>query len=229
MNYQKHYDALIQRARGRTITGYSERHHVLPKCMGGSDDETNLVRLTPEEHYVAHQLLVKMHPERKTLIFAAQRMTQGRPSNKLYGWIRRRHAESQRGKLVSVETRQKMSEAKRGKPQPASQVSKRVAKTSGQRRSEEFRRHASAIRTGKSHSAERISQITAGVRKSHASGRERLLSVLAGHKKQAGAMRGRKQSPEQIARARSAWLASMRRKLEAGEHVPASVLPLLRS
>ena len=27
--------------------------------MGGTDDEENLVELTPEEHYVAHQLLVK--------------------------------------------------------------------------------------------------------------------------------------------------------------------------
>jgi len=29
--------------------------------MGGSDDKSNLVDLTPEEHFLAHQLLLKIH------------------------------------------------------------------------------------------------------------------------------------------------------------------------
>ncbi len=63
--------------------------------MGGSDDPTNLVNLTPEEHYVAHQLLIKMYSNNKRLIKAAQMMVPNRPSNKLYGWIRRKFAEAQ--------------------------------------------------------------------------------------------------------------------------------------
>lgn len=39
---------------------YSEKHHIVPKSLGGSDDEDNLVYLLPREHYVAHTLLTKM-------------------------------------------------------------------------------------------------------------------------------------------------------------------------
>jgi hypothetical protein len=60
--------------------------------MGGSDSSDNLVRLTPEEHYVAHQLLTRIYPEEYGLAKAAAMMTVNRPSNKLYGWIRRRFA-----------------------------------------------------------------------------------------------------------------------------------------
>jgi hypothetical protein len=63
--------------------------------MGGSDDKSNLVSLTPEEHFVAHQLLTKMHPDNQKLIFAAWAMTRGRGGrNKRYGWLRRKHAKS---------------------------------------------------------------------------------------------------------------------------------------
>jgi len=92
MNYQRHYDRLIERARVRELCGYSERHHVLPRCLGGANEVCNLVRLTPEEHYVAHQLLVKIHPDNGSLLWAAKQMSRNRPGrqNKLYGWLRRK-------------------------------------------------------------------------------------------------------------------------------------------
>ena len=71
MNYSAHYNRLIERARSRVLDGYSERHHVIPRCMGGGNDPSNLVRLTPEEHFVAHQLLVKMNPHNRRLDRAA--------------------------------------------------------------------------------------------------------------------------------------------------------------
>lgn len=101
MDYKKIYYSLIEKAKNRRITGYFERHHIIPRCMGGSDEKENLVKLTPEEHYLSHQLLVKMYPEHNGLVLAASMMTSGRPSNKLYGWLRRRHSiamkEFQRG------------------------------------------------------------------------------------------------------------------------------------
>lgn len=36
-------------------------HHVLPKHMGGPDDEWNLINLLPEEHYKAHELRYKIY------------------------------------------------------------------------------------------------------------------------------------------------------------------------
>jgi hypothetical protein len=95
MDYKKHYDLLIKRAKTRQLTGYVERHHIVPRCIGGLDDRSNLVELTPEEHYVAHQLLVKIYPDIDGLVYAVSKMTVSSKTvlrnNKLYGWVRRKH------------------------------------------------------------------------------------------------------------------------------------------
>lgn len=62
MNYFLAYQRLIDKAKVRVcIDGYVERHHVLPRTLGGSDDSSNLVALTAREHFVAHVLLAKIH------------------------------------------------------------------------------------------------------------------------------------------------------------------------
>jgi len=97
MNYHLIYHNLISRARNRDLTGYCEIHHILPRCLGGLDDPANLVALTPEEHYLAHQLLIKMHPGEHKLVYAMNSMTRGhhgkRTTRKLFGWLRRTFAE----------------------------------------------------------------------------------------------------------------------------------------
>jgi len=97
MNYEKHYKLLIERAKTRNIDGYVEIHHIIPRCLGGSNKKTNLVALTPEEHYVAHQLLVKMEPNNHKLIHAALMMCCNnnflKRNNKFYGWLKRRYSE----------------------------------------------------------------------------------------------------------------------------------------
>lgn len=98
MNYLKIYNQLIHRAKTRSINEYKEKHHIIPRCLNGTDDIDNLVDLTPEEHYIAHLLLVKIYPDNQKLIHAAVMMTvtglKQRRNNKLYGWLRRRHSES---------------------------------------------------------------------------------------------------------------------------------------
>lgn len=74
MLYSKIYDSIIERAKTRFLIEYSEKHHILPKCLGGSDHPDNLVRLTFREHFICHQLLCKMYPENKKLIFAFSSM-----------------------------------------------------------------------------------------------------------------------------------------------------------
>ena len=63
MNYITIYNNLIQRASNRLLDGYKERHHIIPRCLGGNNTKENLVDLTPEEHYIAHLLLIKIYPE----------------------------------------------------------------------------------------------------------------------------------------------------------------------
>lgn len=102
MNYQKIYDNLIKRSFHRKLEGYSEKHHIIPRCMGGSDTFSNLAILTPEEHYLAHQLLVKIYPDNRKIILAALMMSTAtiykKRNNKLYGWLKRRHSESMKGR-----------------------------------------------------------------------------------------------------------------------------------
>ena len=94
MNYQKHYNLLIERAKHRQLKCYCESHHILPICVGGKGTEE--VLLTPEEHYLAHQLLVKIHPNNNKLVYALNMMTVSSNtvirSNKSYGWIRRKYS-----------------------------------------------------------------------------------------------------------------------------------------
>jgi hypothetical protein len=58
--YTKWYFQLIENATNRNIADcYMEKHHIIPKSLGGND-EGNIVTLTAKEHFVAHHLLTKM-------------------------------------------------------------------------------------------------------------------------------------------------------------------------
>jgi hypothetical protein len=39
----------------------THKHHIVPKHMGGSDDHSNLIELTVEEHAEAHKVLYEQH------------------------------------------------------------------------------------------------------------------------------------------------------------------------
>jgi hypothetical protein len=140
MNYDPIYDRLIERARGRELVGYSEKHHIQPKCVGGNDDVVNIVRLTPEEHYLAHQLLIKMiryrsDPDYYKLIFAANMMSVGR-NNKKYAWLKKRFSSLS-------------SEMNTGRKQSEETIANRVTKNTGQTRSDETKRKISESKIGK--------------------------------------------------------------------------------
>lgn len=102
MDYLKHYSNLVNRAKDRDLKGYSEKHHIIPRCMGGDDAKENLVRLTAEEHFVAHQLLVKIYPNVKGLVLAVSAMCMmapqtGRSRNKFFGWLKKMSIANQSG------------------------------------------------------------------------------------------------------------------------------------
>ena len=54
------YYYIIDRARSRLINGYTEKHHIIPKSLGGSNSKDNLVALTAREHFICHLLLTRM-------------------------------------------------------------------------------------------------------------------------------------------------------------------------
>lgn len=204
MNYKQIYDSLINRGLQRTLPEdtYFEKHHIIPKCMGGLNDSENLVKLTPEEHYVAHQLLVKIYPEVKGLSYAAKMMTVTSKfmvrTNKLYGWVKRAARNACVGKIISLETRKKLSEAGKGKAGKANL---------GKKASEETKKKMSIARIGKIRSEDTISKTAksnTGQRRSEESKKKMSLSALGKiiskdtALKISKANRGRKQSEDHI-------------------------------
>jgi len=59
MDYKRIYTEFIKDRRGRenSLAGYFERHHIVPRSLGGSDEQANLISLSFEDHYFAHLLL----------------------------------------------------------------------------------------------------------------------------------------------------------------------------
>ena len=170
MNYSKLYYKLIdsrrQLNRTKSSENFFELHHVLPKSLGGTNQKSNLVLLTPKEHFVAHHLLYKMHSgrDKAKMAYALFRMCSNNPlqhrvisarafeyaksqisracsgenhpaykinpfteeqllaqsrrmqgsNNPMYG--KSPHNKGKKGNKLSTETKQKMSETRKGKP-----------------------------------------------------------------------------------------------------------------
>ena len=77
--YKNTYDSLIQKGLTRGLKKgvlgyYTEKHHILPRCMGGKDVNSNYVLLTAREHIIAHMLLACIYPENPDLIFSVTKM-----------------------------------------------------------------------------------------------------------------------------------------------------------
>ena len=69
------YEEFIQNileTRGRFNCGdeYHERHHIVPKCLSGTNDEENLIDLFAREHFEAHRLLALENPDNYELAYA---------------------------------------------------------------------------------------------------------------------------------------------------------------
>lgn len=64
------YYKIIEQAKSRNISGYIEKHHILPKSLGGTNDHSNLVKLTAKEHFICHRLLPKFTSGKAQLAMA---------------------------------------------------------------------------------------------------------------------------------------------------------------
>lgn len=65
---------------------YTEIHHIIPKSLGGNNDDLNLVELLPEEHLFAHKLRYKAFNNRQDFI-SVKLIIKGIKYNKRYGSI----------------------------------------------------------------------------------------------------------------------------------------------
>jgi hypothetical protein len=99
--YTRIYFQLIEKRQNNILLKenvYCERHHIIPKSLGGTNDDSNLVNLLPREHFIAHLLLTKMVVEEHHLIkmhWALHKMCYGNTvdyfGGKDYQWYREKH------------------------------------------------------------------------------------------------------------------------------------------
>lgn len=81
--YTKWYFQLLENSKTKIYTGYIEKHHIIPKSLGGSNDKNNIVKLSAKEHFICHLLLVKMtdKDDKKKMIYALHRMSYSMSAN----------------------------------------------------------------------------------------------------------------------------------------------------
>lgn len=171
MDYKRIHDSIVTKAKrmheerklAKKKGYYFEKHHILPRCLGGDNSNENLVYLTPEEHYLIHQLLVKIRPDDRNLIYAVHRMSQtnstcNKGNNKSYGWVRRRHAkeasEFHKGKNLSKYQRQRIVESNSTRVVSAETKQKISNSLKGKECSEDLRRRRSVNQLGRKYSKE---------------------------------------------------------------------------
>lgn len=100
MNYTRIYNEIIQNAKSEDRISVAdscyESHHINPKCMGGGNEDENLVLLTYREHFLCHWLLTKIHDDFK-LVYAWNSFCMDnrgmRNTSHLYEYARRKFVE----------------------------------------------------------------------------------------------------------------------------------------
>lgn len=146
MDYQKIYSQLILKAKERkTVEGYKELHHIIPKCVKGTDDINNLVELTAKEHFIAHLLLTEIYPKSHKLKYALWMMASMEAPNQnrykvsanMYRIIKEQIAKK------SIEHKQRISEGLRR----AYQEGKRIS-NAGKKMPKEFGEKISKAKKG---------------------------------------------------------------------------------
>jgi hypothetical protein len=102
--YSKMYFNIINCAKNRChYVGYTEKHHIIPKSLGGSNNKDNLVKLSAKEHFICHLLLTKFlfGEDKAKMVFGAKRMMiRGNqhqnnryvPSSRIYEMIKKEEA-----------------------------------------------------------------------------------------------------------------------------------------
>lgn len=85
MNYKNIYYQLCERSKARKWKRFTyEKHHIVPKSLGGCDSKENLAILTPREHALAHLLLVKFlsGTDKAKMVYALKSMIGYRNKNR---------------------------------------------------------------------------------------------------------------------------------------------------
>jgi len=148
--YKRWYDNIIKNAKSQSrILDYYEKHHIIPKSLGGDDSENNLVNLTAREHFICHFLLTKFTTGQDyyKMVYACKGMNRSRKyqkryiNSKLYEIIKTEAAKIQskkfKGKPLSKDHKSKISKSGKGRVNSIETIEKRRLANTGKKRTAE--------------------------------------------------------------------------------------------
>jgi hypothetical protein len=150
-HYHNRYLKFIDALKNQSIDGYSEKHHIVPRSMGGGDEPSNIIVLTLRQHYVAHWMLWKVYGGKMAVAFDymngikkyGYRLT-GRTIKLLSEDVSKRRSE----RPVSDATKDKQRQAKLGRKLSAEHIEKVRQASIGRTYSEETKRKVSEGKKG---------------------------------------------------------------------------------
>ena len=132
--YFKWYYAIINNTNQRNLSTYIEKHHIIPKSLGGTNDIGNIASLTAREHFICHQLLTKITvgEAKYKMIHAAWRLANAHKkiiNSRTYEKIRMERSNAMRGRKNPG-----VSQALTGRKVPQDVIEKRIKTVTGQKR-----------------------------------------------------------------------------------------------
>jgi len=150
-HYLNRYLKFIDALKNQSIDGYSEKHHIMPRSMGGGDEPSNIIVLTLRQHYIAHWMLWKTYGGKMAVAFDymngikkyGYRLT-GRTIKLLSEDVSKRRSE----RPVSDATKEKQRQAKLGRKLSPEHIEKVRLASTGRFVSEETKRKVSEGKKG---------------------------------------------------------------------------------
>jgi hypothetical protein len=154
MKYIKIYNKIVEhRLSNPPVNSYTEKHHIIPRCLNGTNNPDNLVKVTSKEHYILHHLLVKIYPDNTGIVRAFKmlrnRLNISRNSNP-YSCIRKCEYSSENNPMYGKTGENNPMYGKTGENHPFY----------GKTHSEETKRKISKYRIGKTFSEEHKQKIS---------------------------------------------------------------------
>lgn len=106
--YSNWYFSIIENAKKHRELDYYENHHIIPKCLGGTDNASNIAKLTAKEHFICHLLLTKMHDSSKIkfavvmMLVSNENHDRYNVNSRTYDRIKKMNSEASKERMVGV-------------------------------------------------------------------------------------------------------------------------------
>lgn len=118
----KRYQKFIESRKLRKLkeNEYTEKHHILPKSLDGSNEGFNLIKLNAKEHYIAHLILWKAFGGKMIAAFwIISNINKHNITSKQYEKLKTEHSKNlskkMKGKHLSEKTKNKISKNRKGR------------------------------------------------------------------------------------------------------------------